>query len=135
MPQCLLDNRKISSYILFMRRKANTLIPIEEQILSAGLALRQGGDDQFHGFLIAKEIAEGTDARRMTAQGTLYKALDRMAKAGLLSRCWEDPEIAAQEGRPRRRFYQITAQGEQALADAARARQSVAPLRATLEGQ
>jgi DNA-binding PadR family transcriptional regulator len=104
-----------------MRRKPGTLIPIEEKILAAGLALRQRGAPQFHGFLIAKEIMEGEDARRLTAQGTLYKALDRMERSGLLQSRWEDPEIAAEERRPRRRFYAVTASGEQALVEATRA--------------
>jgi DNA-binding PadR family transcriptional regulator len=112
-----------------MRRKAGALIPIEERILAAGLALRQHGAPQFHGFLIAKEIMEGAEARRLTAQGTLYKALDRLARAGLLERWWEDPEIAAQEQRPRRRLYQVTGLGERALSEAVRARQAPAPRR------
>ena len=39
---------------------------------------------------------------------------------------WEDPMIAAEEGRPRRRLYRVTVAGQQALADAdARAAQDV----------
>jgi DNA-binding PadR family transcriptional regulator len=118
-----------------MRRKPNTLIPIEEQILAAGLALRQRGTLQFYGFLLAKEMMDGADGRRLTAQGTLYKALDRMERAGLLERWWEDPEIAAQEQRPRRRLYRVTWLGEQALGDARRARHTTAPFRQVLEGE
>jgi PadR family transcriptional regulator, regulatory protein PadR len=118
-----------------MRRKPGTLIPIEEQILAAGLALRQRGAPHFHGFLIAKEIMEGDDARRLTSQGTLYKALDRLERAGLLERWWEDPEVAASEQRPRRRLYQVTGLGEQALAEAARARLVRASRRLMLEGE
>ena len=118
-----------------MRRKSGILIRIEEQILAAGLSLRHRGQPYFHGFLIAKEIAEGTSARRLTAQGTLYKALDRLEKAGLLRSSWEDPEIAAQDRRPRRRLYEVTAHGEQALAEAARARQVPARLPLALEGE
>lgn len=73
------------------------------------------GAPYFHGFLIAKEIKEREDARLLTAHGTLYKALDRMQKAGLLESDWEDPVAAAREGRPRRRFYRVTAAGEAAL--------------------
>jgi PadR family transcriptional regulator PadR len=130
-----IDNGKISSYNAGMRRKPGTLIPIEEQILAAGLSLRQRGTPHFHGFLIAKEISEGIDARRLTAQGVLYKALDRLERAGLLERWWEDPEVAAREQRPRRRLYRMTGLGEQALAEAARARRATAPLRVVLEGE
>ncbi|MDQ3654134.1 MAG: PadR family transcriptional regulator [Chloroflexota bacterium] len=130
-----IDNGKISSYSVGMRRKPGTLIPIEEHILAAGLALRQRGTPHFHGFLIAKEIREGIDARRLTAQGVLYKALDRMARAGLLERWWEDPDVAAREQRPRRRLYQVTGLGEQALAAAVRARPASTPLRTVWEGE
>ena len=48
----------------------------------------------------------------LTSHGTLYKALGRMAKVGLLESRWEDPIIAADESRPRRRFYRVTAEGQ-----------------------
>jgi PadR family transcriptional regulator PadR len=54
-------------------------------------------------------------ARRLTAYGTLYKALDRMERAGYLTSRWEDPHIGAREARPRRRFYRVTLVGEGAL--------------------
>ena len=76
-----------------MRRKKGSLIPIEVSILEAGVKLRRHGIAEFHGFLIAKEIKEIEDARRLTAHGTLYKALDRMEQAGLLVSQWEDPLI------------------------------------------
>ena len=39
-----------------------------------------------------------------------------MERAGLLSSVWEDPDRAAEEGRPRRRLYSITSDGRVALA-------------------
>ena len=63
------------------------------------------------------EIRDGQGARRLTGHGTLYRALDRLAKLGLIESRWEDPEIAEVEERPRRRLYRVTAIGEQALAD------------------
>ena len=112
-----LDNGQISAYNGAMRRKLGSLITIETSILQAGVELRRRGIEEFHGFLIAKEIGELTVARRLTAHGTLYKALGRMQQAGLLKSRWEDPAIAADESRPRRRLYQVTAAGESALAD------------------
>lgn len=99
-----------------MRRRPGVLLPIEFSILEAGIELRLRGTGYFHGFLIAKEIKEREGARLLTAHGTLYKALDRMEKAGLLESQWEDPATAALESRPRRRFYSVTAAGEAALA-------------------
>jgi DNA-binding PadR family transcriptional regulator len=101
-----------------MRRKPGALLPIELSILETAIALRVRGAKQFHGFMIASELKERQDARLLTAHGTLYKALDRMRKLGFLESEWEDPLLAAQEGRPRRRFYSVTAAGQAALVQA-----------------
>jgi DNA-binding PadR family transcriptional regulator len=101
-----------------MRRKAGTLVPLEISILEAGMELSLRGRPYFHVFLIASEIKEREDARLLTAHGTLYKALDRLEKAGFLASEWEDPVVAAGQNRPRRRFYRVTAAGEAALATA-----------------
>ena len=37
---------------------------------------------------------------------------------GFLVDRWEDPMIAAEDGRPRRRLYHVTVAGQQALVDA-----------------
>ena len=91
-------------------------MPLELSILETGIELRLRGLPAFHGFLIAREIKERQDARLLTAHGTLYKALDRLQRSGFLQSEWEDPLVAANEGRPRRRFYWVTAAGEAALA-------------------
>jgi DNA-binding PadR family transcriptional regulator len=104
-----------------VRRKADAVLPIELSILEAGAELRTRGTVEFHGFMIAKAVKERDEARMLTAHGTLYKALGRMEKAGLLASRWEDPLVAAGAGRPRRRLYQVTAAGEAALARAATA--------------
>ena len=97
-----------------MRRREGTLIPLEVSILSAGLGLRDAGEPDFHGFQLAKELRDQDEARRLTAHGTLYKALDRMERAGLLQSRWENPKVA-EHGRPRRRLYRVTGNGEQAF--------------------
>jgi PadR family transcriptional regulator PadR len=57
----------------------------------------------------------GAEIERATkiAKGTIYPALARMQKRGWLSWRWEeiDPRV---EGRPRKRLYKITGQGEAA---------------------
>lgn len=111
-----MTNGRYLPIIAGMRRRPGVLLPIEFSILEAGIDLRLRGTGCFHGFLIAKEIKEREGARLLTAHGTLYKALDRMEKAGLLESQWEDPATAALESRPRRRFYSVTAAGEAALA-------------------
>jgi len=101
-----------------MRRKEGALVPLEVSILEAALELRSRGINEAHGFLLAKHIRDGKGARRLTAYGTLYKALDRLERAGYLASRWEDPQLAADDGRPRRRHYRITMSGEGAHADA-----------------
>jgi PadR family transcriptional regulator, regulatory protein PadR len=99
-----------------MRRKPGTLLPLEVDILEGGLDLRRTGEARFHGFQLAKAIADHAGPRPLTSHGTLYKALQRLEEAGLLESQWEDPDIAASEGRPRRRLYSVTGAGERALA-------------------
>jgi PadR family transcriptional regulator len=101
-----------------MRRKTGELVPLEVSILEASIELMRRGVPEAHGFLLAKELRDREGARRLTAYGTLYKALDRLERVGYLASRWEDPMIAAAGARPRRRFYHATAAGEQALAAA-----------------
>ena len=103
-----------------MRRKTGALIPIEVSILEAALELRRHGQIEVHGYELAKVVRDLRHARRLTAYGTLYKALARLERDGLLASRWEDPVAAADEGRPRRRFYRLTLEGEGALAEALR---------------
>ena len=115
-----------------MRRKPGTLLPLEVDILHAGLQLRRDGVSRFHGFQLAKQLADHPRPRTLTAHGTLYKALQRLEEAGLLVSRWEDPQVAAAEGRPRRRLYELTGAGERALA-AGQARHGQASTRPRLE--
>lgn len=103
-----------------MRRKPGTLVPLEREILEAALSLRAMGVVEAHGFLLARTMSDGGGGsdRRLTAYGTLYKALDRLERAGHLTSRWEDPVYAADAARPRRRFYRVTPAGEAALAAA-----------------
>lgn len=91
-----------------MRRKPGALVPLERAIL--GLATARPGD-QFYGFELAKALADADGSRELTAHGTLYKALGRLAEQGLLEAEWEDPDVALRQGRPRRRLYRITGAG------------------------
>ena len=47
--------------------------------------------------------------------GTVYTTLRRLEKRGLLRGRWEAADIAERERRPRRRYYQLTADGGRAL--------------------
>lgn len=52
--------------------------------------------------------------------GTVYPALRRLTRKELVQSRWEDPDEAERAGRPRRRYYELTAAGAEALAVGAR---------------
>ena len=100
-----------------MRRKPGQLLDLEAQILAVAVDQLVAGDPpEIHGFALAKRLADRDDSKKLTAHGTLYKALARLEDAGLLSSRWEDHEPAAEAGRPRRRLYRVTSAGQAALA-------------------
>lgn len=109
-----------------MRRKPGALVPLELSILEAAA---DRGAESFHGFELAKALADADGAKGLTAHGTLYKALGRLAEQGLLEAEWEDPEIAVREGRPRRRLYRLTGEGARRLAQERAPAPSTSPLR------
>jgi DNA-binding PadR family transcriptional regulator len=96
-----------------VKRKPGSLLPIEVDICVAARRLRR----EFHGFELAKSLADGGDRKRLTAYGTLYRALGRLEEMGLLTSRWEDAQ-EAETRRPLRRLYQLTDLGRRALADA-----------------
>ncbi len=113
----MVDITQVSAYNLTVRRKPDALLPIEADILGAALSLRTRGVDQFHGYALSKETRGPAGARLLTSHGTLYRALDRLEAVGFLRSEWEDPAVAAEENRPRRRLYTITADGVAKLSE------------------
>jgi DNA-binding PadR family transcriptional regulator len=63
-----------------------------------------------HGYAIAEALRARSDSVIDLAEGTLYPALHRLERAGLISGRWSEVS-----GR-RRRVYQLTARGQRALA-------------------
>lgn len=55
--------------------------------------------------------------------GTIYPIIARLERYGWLESRWEDPAEHETQGRPRRRYYRFTSDGEE------RARLAVAPIR------
>jgi DNA-binding PadR family transcriptional regulator len=98
-----------------MRRRPGTLLDLEAAILGVLVEASRSGHD-LHGFAVAKQLADRQGAQRLTAHGTLYKALGRLEDGGLVESHWEDPAHAEGEGRPRRRLYAVTSAGRVALA-------------------
>jgi DNA-binding PadR family transcriptional regulator len=100
------------------------LLPLEEAVLEIGLRRMRDGDPDFHGFAMAAEL-ESSGGRSLTAHGTLYKALDRLEKQGLLVSRWEDTDDYG-GSRPRRRLYRVSDKAAGALRTSQAAQQSVA---------
>jgi DNA-binding PadR family transcriptional regulator len=50
--------------------------------------------------------------------GTVYPALSRLERDGLVKSAWENDQDAHADGRPARRYYKLTAPGVKALAEA-----------------
>ena len=77
--------------------------------------------------LVLREIAAGCrygfDLMERTGlpSGTVYPALRRLEKTGMVAASWEAGDVARREGRPRRRYYRVTAAGLESL-QTARAR-------------
>jgi PadR family transcriptional regulator len=69
---------------------------------------------------VAAERRYGFDIMDVSGlpSGTVYPALRRLERAGLLRSGWEDLDRAREEGRPRRRTYALTPSGRDALAEA-----------------
>jgi DNA-binding PadR family transcriptional regulator len=106
------------------------LLPLEMAICVSAATLLRDGTTEFHGYEIARRLGDVADRRLLTAYGTLYRALGRLEKLGLLHSRWEDPEIPARENRPGRRLYTLTAAGEAAAREAKKVAAQRAPRRA-----
>lgn len=66
-----------------------------------------------YGFEIIKELRRRSGGYYDLAEGTLYPALHRLQKQGLLA-----SERVMQEDRPPRKYYTLTAEGRRALVNA-----------------
>jgi PadR family transcriptional regulator, regulatory protein PadR len=69
---------------------------------------------------IASGYVYGFDVMDITGlpSGTVYPALRRMEDAGLVDSKWENEAAAQREGRPVRKYYEISASGREALNEA-----------------
>jgi DNA-binding PadR family transcriptional regulator len=81
--------------------------------LPTALVLQAMANGRHHGF----DIMEATDL----PSGTVYPALRRLEDERLVRSRWEKAEVAQREGRPPRRYYELTPAGDEWL-DKARER-------------
>ena len=57
------------------------------------------------------------DASGLTS-GTVYPALERLEELGFVRSKWENEAAAHKDGRPARRYFEITSSGSRAMNDA-----------------
>ena len=78
----------------------------------------------YTGLFVLQALAQGYrfgfDVMEVTGlpSGTIYPALRRLEALGLVSSDWEKDVKARKEGRPRRRYYEVTSAGARHLAEA-----------------
>ena len=84
---------------------------------------------------IAKGYRHGFDVIELTGLtgGTVYPALRRMERDKLVRASWERATVARREGRPPRKYYDLTPRGETALAEALARFRFLQPFAAQLE--
>ncbi len=98
------------------------LSALEEDLLT----LMQHHADGMYGLIILNTLNKANERakRRQVGIGSLYPALKRMEKQGLLKSRWGDDD--GESGGARRRYYQVTALGRKALSDTVGFRQQLA---------
>ena len=69
------------------------------------------GQREMYGYELAAELRRQTDAVIDLPEGTIYPALRRLERQGLIEGRWEAVADA-----PRRRYYHLTPDGERAVA-------------------
>ena len=69
-----------------------------------------------NGYVYGFEVMDATGL----PSGTVYPALRRMETSGLVESSWESEAAAQRDGRPARKYYEITAAGRDELAEAVR---------------
>ena len=75
------------------------------------------------GFQYGFDIIDRTEL----PSGTVYPALGRLERDGLVRSAWENEADAHADGRPARRYYKLTAHGVTALHEAAAFYRSMLP--------
>jgi DNA-binding PadR family transcriptional regulator len=67
------------------------------------------------------------DATGLTS-GTVYPTLDKLESLGYLTSRWEDVKFARRDKRPPRRYFDLTAAGATALAEALKRYKNLRPV-------
>ena len=97
-----------------MRMNSNMVIeqhlPLTPKVFHILLALADG---EKHGYVIMREVKKLTEGNVTLGPGTLYGAIKRLLKSGLISESDQRPDPALDDAR--RRYYQLTENGRLVL--------------------
>ncbi len=85
-------------------------LPLTPAVFHVLLALSGG---ERHGYAIMQEVAESTDGQINMGPGTLYGTIKRLLEAELIEESDERPDPHLDD--ERRRYYRLTAVGEQVV--------------------
>ena len=93
-----------------MQTEPGEMPPLTPAVFHVLLALADG---ERHGYAIMQEVAESTGRRIKMGPGTLYGTIKRLLEARMIEESDErpDPELDDE----RRRYYRLTALGQQAV--------------------
>ena len=86
-------------------------LPLTPAVFHILLAL---ADSEKHGYAIMRDVEQTSDGRMVLGPGTLYGAIKRLLKTGLIAETDERPDPALDDSR--RRYYELTALGRRVLA-------------------
>src|SRR5207248_8669720 len=99
--------------VLFRSRVEHYMPPKQSYLSYSSTVILQAVG---HGYQYGFDIMDVTGL----PSGTVYPALRRLEDAGLVTSQWERPQIAHRELRPPRKYYDVTPDGREALAEAAK---------------
>ena len=92
-------------------RKVDDLLPLTPAVFHILLALADG---ERHGYDIMRAVESLTEGKMQMGPGTLYGSIKRMLRDGLITESDERPDPELDDSR--RRYYELTAFGQQVLA-------------------
>ncbi|MGA3268784.1 MAG: PadR family transcriptional regulator [Verrucomicrobiota bacterium] len=95
--------------------KPENMPPLTPAVFHVLLALADG---ERHGYAVMREVAESTEGRIKMGPGTLYGTIKRLLEAQLIEESDERPDPHLDD--ERRRYYRLTAIGEQVVRAEAR---------------
>jgi len=90
-------------------------LPLTPAVFHVLLALADG---ERHGYAIMQEVAASTDGQIKMGPGTLYGTVKRLLESSLIEECDERPDPHLDD--QRRRYYRLTAVGQQVVRAEAR---------------